>query len=244
MHDVKAVIIVAADAEWLVVTGHYGVQEEACRPYDHFLHTFSGVGGSISVEFVHSGCGKVPAAATTQYAIDTWHPSLVVNLGTCGGMDPLLGVGDIVTAEKTVIYDLCERSGGQEDMVRRYTTDLMPIASLPNCILRCGTIITADQDVDPAQVEQLRATYGAIAADWESGAVAHVAHNINHVKCGVLKVVSDIVSSGGSAIYAQEAAFENCVAAVVPGLLHLLPLLLMAHLYERDARRCDDATIS
>jgi adenosylhomocysteine nucleosidase len=215
----KIAIIVPAEAEWKVVLKYYGMKREHLRPYDHFACNIEAKHATALAIFLHSGCGKVPAAAATQYAIDTWHPSLVINIGTCGGLDPALKVGDLILAERTVIYDICERSGGQEEMIERFTTELPDCPAIPACVKR-GTLVTGDQDADPARIKCLRLQYGAIAADWESGAVAYVAYKCNGIQCRILRVVSDMVASGD---IVNNQTFEERIDRYLPTLLEKLP---------------------
>ena len=216
-------IIVPSETEWNVVLEYYGQDRVPLRPYEHFSRQLGTQHGSIQATFVFSGCGKVPAAAATQYAIDVFQPSRVINIGTCGGLDPALRDGDLIVADKTVVYDLCERSGGQDEMIARFTTVLAAGDSVPAGIKR-GTIVTGDQDADPAEIDQLRHKYGAIAADWESGAVAYITVTRNQIPCLVFRVVSDMVVSED--IYRDAETFEERTANHLPKLLDKLPLLL------------------
>ena len=225
MEYVPVVVLVAAAAEWSVVKKRYGAPSETGSPYAHLLCDLPARTGPIPVAFLHSGCGKVPAAAATQYAIDTWHPSLLVNIGTCGAIAPALAEGDTVLAARTVIYDLSERSGGQATMVERFTTDI-DLSWLPDPLPACavqGTVVTADQDLPPDRVNELRLEYDAIAGDWESGAVAFVAQKTNGVRCLILRTVTDCVTQAGSEIYGDEAAFRQRVECLLPALLDSLP---------------------
>jgi adenosylhomocysteine nucleosidase len=215
----KIAIIVPAEAEWTVVLKYYGMKREHLRPYENFACNIEANHATAHAIFLHSGCGKVPAAAATQYAIDTWHPSLVINIGTCGGLDPALKVGDLILAERTVIYDICERSGGQDEMIERFTSELPECPAMPACVKR-GTLVTGDQDADPARIKCLRLQYGAIAADWESGAVAYVAVKCNQIPCWIIRVVSDLVASGD---IVNNQTFEERIDRYLPTLLEKLP---------------------
>jgi adenosylhomocysteine nucleosidase len=219
MTPAPVVTIVPAAAEWDAVLEYYGVKQVHLRPYEYFARNIEAKQATAQAIFLHSGCGKVPAAAATQYAIDTWHPSLVINIGTCGGLDSALKVGDLILAERTVIYDICERSGGQEEMIERFTTDLPDCTAMPACVKR-GTLVTGDQDADPARIQCLRLQYGAIAADWESGAVAYVACKCNGIQCRILRVVSDMVTSGD---IGNNQVFAERIEQYLPVLLEKLP---------------------
>jgi adenosylhomocysteine nucleosidase len=118
-----------------------------------------------------------------------------------------------------VIYDICERSGGQDEMIERFTSELPECPAMPACVKR-GTLVTGDQDADPARIKCLRLQYGAIAADWESGAVAYVAYQCNGIQCRILRVVSDMVASGD---IVNNQTFEERIDRYLPTLLEKLP---------------------
>ena len=54
---------------------------------------------------VRSGVGKVNAARTTQIMIDNFKIDYVINIGSAGGINPEIKIGDIVVAERLVQYD-------------------------------------------------------------------------------------------------------------------------------------------
>lgn len=226
MDTIKAAIIVAADAEWDVVLHHYHRTRDPMLPYETFAQSLATGSVDIPVIFVHSGCGKVPAAAATQYVIDTWHPEMIVNVGTCGAIGRDIKVGDYIVASRTVIYDICERSGGQAEMIERFTTALPHIEPVVPLTVRRGTLVTGDQDADPDQIASLIRLYDALAVDWESGAVAYVAVKRNQTDCLILRVVSDLVHNGE--IGDADGLFERRVSELLPGLLETLPLWIGA----------------
>jgi adenosylhomocysteine nucleosidase len=71
-------------------------------------------------------------------------------------------------------------------------------------------------------VDRQRKSYGAIAGDWESGAIAWVAHR-NQVPVLILRGVSDVVGPGGSEAYGNLGAFEEGTRLVMKRLLDDLP---------------------
>lgn len=58
------------------------------------------------VVLVVSGMGKVNAAVVTTLLIEHFAPSEILFFGIAGGLNPKLGLGDIVIAEKTTQHDL------------------------------------------------------------------------------------------------------------------------------------------
>lgn len=57
------------------------------------------------VILVKSGVGKVNAARITQILIDKLDVKFIVNVGSAGGLNPKLNIGDIVIAEKVIQHD-------------------------------------------------------------------------------------------------------------------------------------------
>ena len=80
--------------------------------------------------------------------------------------------------------------GDPKEAIDAYATaiDLTWLGAPPTQVVR-GTIVSADQDLDPARLDELRSAYHAVAADWESGAIAHVAA-LNHTRVLILRGVS------------------------------------------------------
>jgi adenosylhomocysteine nucleosidase len=56
--------------------------------------------------------------------IDTWHLRLVINLGTCGGIEGEIARGEIILVDRTIIYDIYEQMGDFEEHVKYYSTDI------------------------------------------------------------------------------------------------------------------------
>jgi adenosylhomocysteine nucleosidase len=170
---------------------------------------------------------SLAAAASTQYAIDRWNPPLRINLGTCGGFDGSIDRGAIVLAARTVIYDIIERMGDGAGAVRDYSTtiDLAWLAGRPPSPVVRTTLVSADQDLDPTAIPILKTRYGAVAADWESGAIAYVAAR-NHRRLLILRGVTDLVGAHGGEAYGDIALFRRATDSVVRKLFADLPLWL------------------
>src|SRR6185295_1016902 len=70
---------------------------------------------------------------------------------------------------------------------------------------RRGTLLTGDGDVRAANVGRFRKRFTALAADWESGAVAKVCA-LNQVPCLILRGVSDIPAGPPAGQFARYRA--------------------------------------
>jgi adenosylhomocysteine nucleosidase len=72
------------------------------------------------VIFLHGGWGKVSTAVSTQFAIITWQPRIVVDLVNCGGLEGEIIRGEIILVDKTIIYDIYEQVGDFDEHIRYY----------------------------------------------------------------------------------------------------------------------------
>lgn len=69
------------------------------------LKFFSGKIHDKDCTLVKCGVGKVNSARTTQVLIDNYNVNYVINVGSAGGINPNLEIGDIVIADRLVQYD-------------------------------------------------------------------------------------------------------------------------------------------
>jgi len=142
----------------------------------------------------HSGATKTRAAAACQFAIDTWHPDVVVNLGTCAGVSKNVRKLDIILAKKVLQYDTIQRFGKPSVSFKRSLQTNLDIswANLSRVLtkINIGTIASADQDLCPKCRRKLQKE-DALVADWESASIAKVCE-WNRVKCLIVRGVSDL----------------------------------------------------
>jgi len=217
----RVVALISATAEWKILVAQFPGDALHDTPFGQWLtHRL----GAEDVVFFHGGYGKVSAAGSTQYAIDRWHPALVVNLGTCGGFGGERKVGDLVLASDTIIYDIVELMGSAdeaiEDFHTRLDTALWPARLASRVVI--GTIVSADRDLDPAAPPMLHAKYHATVGDWESGAIAWVAAH-NHTPVIILRGVTDVVdAAGGDPTYNAVEVWQRASIAVMASLVSLL----------------------
>jgi len=216
----KALILISADAEWRGIRRLFPDADYKDSPYGEWFvsdlteaayeENNRGSAVEIPVLFFHGGWGKIAAAASTQYAIDRWHPALLVNLGTCGGFEGVIERGTILLVEKTVVYDIIEQMGDSEAHIHHYTTDLdleWLSEPFPLPVFR-SLLVSGDRDLLPQDIPMLRSKYGAVAGDWESGAIAFTARR-NGVRTLILRGVTDLVNSTGSPAYDNLNYFEE-----------------------------------
>lgn len=218
----KIVILISAEAEWrslkkLLPTTNYTKtplgEQTVTTLHDQEYH------------IVQGGWGKISASASTQYSIDTLQPDLIINLGTCGGFEGYSAYDQTIIATKTVVYDIVEKMGDPLEAIMAYTTaiDTGWLQRLPENTQK-GILISADRDVVSEDLEQL-AQHQAVAADWESGAIAWTAKRSN-VPVIIARGVSDMVSEHSADAFNNLAVFEQGTERVMKRLFVQLPSLV------------------
>jgi adenosylhomocysteine nucleosidase len=182
------VVLISANAEWRAVRALLPESEPRESPLGQWFPWRLTQGEHPrEVLFFHGGWGKIAAAASAQYAIDRWQPRLLVNLGTCGGFAGAITRGEIVLVERALVYDIVEQMDDAEGAIAHYTTtlDLSWLAQPYPHPVRRGLLVSADRDLLVEDLPLLRQRYGAVAGDWESGAIAYVAAR-NQTPCLIL----------------------------------------------------------
>ena len=131
---------------------------------------------------------------------------------------------EILLAERTVIYDIVEMMGDSSEAIRDYTTviDLAWLGPKLPTAARRATLVSADRDLAPADIPKLRRLYGAVAADWESGANARVAAR-NRTRVVILRGVSDLVGASTGEAYGKPEVFAEGSSIVMKKLFQALP---------------------
>lgn len=220
----KIVVLISAIAEWKAVKEIF--------PQLEITNSTYGESSKLNLKgwefkLYHSGWGKIASAGMMQYVIDHDQPDLVVNLGTCGGVEGLMNQGDIMLVERTFIYDIVELMGDLN--IIDYYASTLDLSWLPKPYpfpVRCGLIASADSDLPPHKIAHLK-SFGAIAGDWESGALAWVA-NKNRAKLLILRGVTDLVNEQEGETYDNLALFEERAKGVMRVLFNQLPGWLSA----------------
>jgi adenosylhomocysteine nucleosidase len=211
------VVLISANSEWRAVKSILSpIEVKSTQLGEMFTHQ--------RTTFFHGGWGKVSAAATAQYVIDTFQPDLLVNLGTCGGFDGRIQRGTIILVTKTIIYDLIEQMSDPEEAIEHYTTNI-DLSWLPDPLphpVQPGLLVSADRDILAKDIPNLIQKYGAVAADWESGAIAWVAKQ-SRVRCLIIRGVTDLVSPTGGEAYGNIELFHSRTLETMKKLLEQLP---------------------
>lgn len=218
-------VLVSANTEWSALKDLLPDMSVSQSPFGEWGEMrFDSEALTESIVFLHGGWGKIRAAASTEFAIDRFSPSLVINLGTCGGFAGQVDVGQILLVEKTIVYDIHERMLDPALAIDEYSTtlDLSWVGELPPNVKR-ALMVSGDGDLDPAGIGALRRKYGAIAGDWESGAIAYVCYS-HGIPCLILRGVSDLVSEELGEAYGEPEIFRVRTRRIMSALVHDLPI--------------------
>ena len=228
----KIVVIISANSEWRVVKELFPALGLQTSPFGEYadLQPFDAAQDRLStfnLQLFHGGWGKISAAATAQHAIDRFHPDLLVNLGTCGGFAGRVETGTVMLVERTIVYDIIEQMSDGDEAIQHYSTDI-DLSWLggycPPSVIR-GLLLSADRDIVVEDIPMLIEKYGAVAADWESGAIAWVAQK-NGTRLLILRGVTDLVGGDGGEAYGNIELFRARTRGVMKELFELLPRFL------------------
>lgn len=185
--------------------------------------TWCGVIDGLEVVLARAGLGKVNTAALAATVWERHRPAIMVFTGVAGGLDPELGVGDIVVGERTIQHDAgVIRPGGR---LERYQAghipfhnptdsfgfepserlldsmrEVVPRVELSSVldrrpVVRFGTILTGDQFLqDEITRDGLFAMLSAQAIEMEGAALGQVATGLG-VDHLVIRSLSDLAES-------------------------------------------------
>jgi adenosylhomocysteine nucleosidase len=220
----SVVILICADAEWQATLDLIPGAHLQSTPFGSWFTALLSPGqpviphnpgveippGAIPVVCMQTGWGKIAAAGATQYAIQRWKPSLLVNLGTCGGFEGSIQRGEILLVDRTIVYDILEQMGDFDAHIDYYTTQLdMDWLSLPYPQdVRRTLLVSGDRDLLVDDIPWLKQRFGAVAGDWESGAIAFIARK-NGTRLLILRGVTDLVGAEGGEAYGNLNLFRQ-----------------------------------
>jgi adenosylhomocysteine nucleosidase len=223
---VRIAVVISANTEWKTVKKRFPDEKYFSSPWGEYFYTDKCSKNKEKLLFFHEGWGKTAAAGATQYVIDRFDPEILLNIGTCGGFEGKTEIFDIILADETIIYDIKEAMGDSKEAIADYTTKLdlswLDTLNFPVKVKR-SVLVSADRDLVPLEINELRTLYNAIAGDWESGSIAYVS-NRNDKKLLILRGVTDIVSTRSGEAYNNFSLFEYRTDLVMNKLLDELPL--------------------
>lgn len=175
---------------------------------------FSGQLDGKDVVLLKSGIGKVNAAVSTTLLMASFDPSIVINIGSAGGFDAELEVGDVIISEEVVHHDVDVTAFGYTlgqlpSMPATYRADpmlvdkaLQAVAVVGQATAKVGLIGTGDVFMcEPERVAKVRAAFPSLkAVEMEAAAVAQVCHKFS-VPFVVVRSLSDVADKESPASF-------------------------------------------
>jgi adenosylhomocysteine nucleosidase len=219
----KAVVLISANAEWEAIRLLFPGVAFMQSPFGEWFVQDA----PYPVIFFQGGWGKISAAASAQYVIDQWKPGLLVNLGTCGGFKGKIERGEVILVDQTAVYDIIEQMVDDAPFLSFYATqiDLSWLKEPYPMEVRRTSLVSGDRDLLVDEIATLEERFGAVAGDWESGAIAWVAAR-NRTRLLILRAVSDLVGSEGGEAYGDYERFKQAAREIMARLVDALPLWL------------------
>ena len=177
------------------------------------------------------GVGKVNAAMCALMLIEKYKPNLVLNSGVAGSLSPIVGIGDIVVATKSVEHDMNGTALGDKqgeitfpdgnmmffECDKQASTLLASICKeIPDTKVAQGIIASGDIFVsDRKQRFKINDHFGALAYEMEGAAIGHVCVTCE-VPYGIIRAISDDLDENKGMDFVKfcELASKKTVAAV------------------------------
>ena len=177
------------------------------------------------------GVGKVNAAMCALMLIEKYKPDLVLNSGVAGSLSPIVGIGDIVVATKSVEHDMNGTALGDKqgeitfpdgnmmffECDKQASTLLAAICKeIPDTKVAQGLIESGDIFVsDRKQRFKINDRFGALACEMVGAAIGHVCVRCE-VPYGIIRAISDDLDENKGMDFVKfcELASKKTVAAV------------------------------
>ncbi len=168
------------------------------------------------------GIGKANAAATAQYAICTFDPDRLVNIGLAGNCTGTLPLGGAVLADKLVYHDFDMKIAAEDPPRTEFYTPDPALAALAASVCEGldipfvrGTVATGDQFIQDEQVKNdIVARTGAAAVEMEGAAFAHICQKNGKPYLNI-KIMSDNAGDGAlDDFHASLSMADYCARSV------------------------------
>ncbi|MGN1301393.1 MAG: 5'-methylthioadenosine/adenosylhomocysteine nucleosidase [Clostridia bacterium] len=171
---------------------------------------------------VRSGVGKVNAARVAQIITDKFDLSYVINVGSAGGLNENLNIGDIVLGKTLVQHDFDVTAFGRDkgfipETGRFFESDKNLLEKCKNIQINnqkivVGTISSGDIFLTDINLkEKIKKDFNADCVEMEGAAIAQVC-TLNKVPFIVIRSISDIPNGKNEIDFNEylKLASKNC----------------------------------
>lgn len=172
------------------------------------------------------GVGKVNAARVTQILTDKFDLECIINVGSAGGLNDSLNIGDIIIGEKLVQHDFDITAFGHE---KGFITDTGKIFKSDDTLVEkfrkikidginivTGTIASGDIFVQDIKMkEKIETKFNCDCVEMEGAAIGQVCF-LNKVPFIVVRSISDIPNGNNYMEYDEfvKLAAKNCAKVI------------------------------
>ncbi|RGU82118.1 5'-methylthioadenosine/adenosylhomocysteine nucleosidase [Ruminococcus bromii] len=183
------------------------------------------------IAVVVCGVGKVNAAMCAVVLIEKFNPDVVINSGVGGSLSPLVSIGDIVVATKSVQHDMNTTALGDRQgevsfpdgtkiffdcdkaVVEKLT---QACRTLPDTKVEQGIIASGDIFVsDRKKRKRIADTFGALVCEMEGAAIGYVCYALK-TPYGIIRAISDDLDENKGVDYEKfcKLAAKKTVGAI------------------------------
>jgi DeoD family purine-nucleoside phosphorylase len=138
-----------------------------------------------------TGMGGPSAAIVISELIDLGARRLI-RVGTCGALDPELGLGELLIAEAALSTDGASRALGAGERVSASAELVMALQAAGEDRIRSGCVVSTDLFYDPARREPGWLAGGAVAVEMETATLFALAA-ARDVEAASVLIVSDLI---------------------------------------------------
>lgn len=191
---------------------------------------FRGKINNSKIILVEAGIGKVNAARVTQMLIDKFDIQVIINVGSAGGANDELRIGDIVIGKRLVQHDFDITAFGHPkgyiNNIGQYVeSDAKLISKMEETIskisqnefkIKIGTIASGDIFcTEPKMKDKIRTKFNADAIEMEGAAIAQVC-KLNQIPFIIIRTISDNPDGKNEITFDQflEKASKRCAEII------------------------------
>ncbi len=199
---------------------------------NHFNMTFNfGRLCDKDVVVVVCGVGKVNAAMCATVMIEKFSPDVIVNSGVAGAVSPLVNVGDIVVATKSVEHDMNTSAlGDRQGEVSFPDGEVMYFEcdkkasrllervcrKIPDTKVESGVIASGDIFISSLKQRlRINSVFSALACEMEGAAIGHVCFCCK-TPYAIIRAISDDLSENEGVDFLKfcDMASKKTVSAI------------------------------